>query len=56
MKVVIFYGSSKKFTFILMKQDLFNKSKFEYELFHFEDFVIKLHILCLCFVTFVVLI
>jgi hypothetical protein len=56
MKVVVFHGSSKRFTFVLVRKHVFNKSKSEYEIIQFEDFVKKLHILYLRFFTFVVLI
>ncbi len=32
MKVVVFHGSSKIFTFVLMRKCVFNKSKSEYEI------------------------
>jgi hypothetical protein len=56
MKVHVFHGSSRIFTFTLMKKHVFNKSKYKYKIIPFWRFYKKLHILCLCFVAFVVLI
>jgi hypothetical protein len=45
-----------KVTFILVRKHVLTNQNLNMKLFHFEDFVKKWHILCLCFVTFVVLI
>jgi hypothetical protein len=56
MKVAIFHESSKRFTFVLVRKMFLTNQNLNMKLFHFEDFVKELHILCLCFVTLVVLI
>jgi hypothetical protein len=56
MKVVVFHGSLKRFTFISVKNMFLTNLNLNLKLFHFEDFVKELHTLCLCSITFVVLI
>jgi len=55
MKVVVFHGSSKRFTFELMKKCVFNKSKFEFEIISFQKICKKVayFMFLFCFICYV---